>query len=116
MGSPRQEYWSGLPFPPPEDLPDPGIKPESPAPAALQANYLLLSHRISTRFKIVNSPKMLQAGTWLVASATALSKRRDKSALHIIKFTYAGIRKWYAGVRGRERGFAVAQGRDDGPG
>ena len=27
MGSPRQEYWRGLPFPPPEDLPDPGIKP-----------------------------------------------------------------------------------------
>ena len=31
MGSPRQEYWSGLPFPPPGDLPDPGIKPISPA-------------------------------------------------------------------------------------
>ena len=30
-GFPRQEYWRGLPFPPPEDLPDPGIKPESPA-------------------------------------------------------------------------------------
>ena len=27
----RQEYWSGFPFPPPEDLPDPGIKPRSPA-------------------------------------------------------------------------------------
>jgi len=27
----RQEYWSGLPFPPPGDLPDPGIKPTSPA-------------------------------------------------------------------------------------
>ena len=27
----RQEYWSGLPFPPPGDLPDPGIKPKSPA-------------------------------------------------------------------------------------
>jgi len=27
----RQEYWSGLPFPSPGDLPDPGIKPESPA-------------------------------------------------------------------------------------
>ena len=26
----RQEYWDGLPFPPPGDLPDPGIKPESP--------------------------------------------------------------------------------------
>ena len=24
-----QEYWSGLPFPPPEDLPNPGIKPAS---------------------------------------------------------------------------------------
>ena len=27
MGFSRQEYWSGLPFPSPEDLPDPGIKP-----------------------------------------------------------------------------------------
>ena len=31
MGCPRQEYWSGLPFPPPGDLPDPGIEPVSPA-------------------------------------------------------------------------------------
>ena len=34
----RQEYWSGLPFPPPGDLPDPGIKPGSPA---LQTDSLL---------------------------------------------------------------------------
>ena len=31
MRFPRQEYWSGLPFLPPGDLPDPGIKPASPA-------------------------------------------------------------------------------------
>ena len=31
MGFPRQEYWSGLPFPSPGDLPDPGIKPVFPA-------------------------------------------------------------------------------------
>ena len=31
MGFSRQEYWSGLPFPSPEDLPDPGIEPRSPA-------------------------------------------------------------------------------------
>ena len=37
MGLSRQEYWSGLPFPYPEDLPDPGIKPGSPA---LQADSL----------------------------------------------------------------------------
>ena len=30
-GFPRQEYWSGLPFPPPGDLPDSGIEPASPA-------------------------------------------------------------------------------------
>ena len=35
MGFFRQEYWSGLPFPPPDDLPDPGIKPTSPASPAL---------------------------------------------------------------------------------
>ena len=31
MGFSRQEYWSGLPFPSPGALPDPGIEPESPA-------------------------------------------------------------------------------------
>ena len=37
MGFSRQEYWSGLPFPSPEDLPNLGIEPGSPA---LQANSL----------------------------------------------------------------------------
>ena len=37
MGVSRQEYWSGLPFPSPGDLPDPRTKPQS---AALQANSL----------------------------------------------------------------------------
>ena len=31
MGFPRQAYWSGLPFPSPEDLPDPGMELTSPA-------------------------------------------------------------------------------------
>ena len=31
MGFSRQEYWSGLPFPFPGDLPDPGLEPRSPA-------------------------------------------------------------------------------------
>ena len=30
MGFPRQEYWSGLPFPSPGDVPGPGMEPESP--------------------------------------------------------------------------------------
>ena len=42
MGFPRQEYWSGLTFPSPGNLPDPGIKPTSPV---LQADSLRTSHQ-----------------------------------------------------------------------
>ena len=42
MGFSRQECWSGLPFPSPGDLPDPGIEPGSPA---LQADFLLTELR-----------------------------------------------------------------------
>jgi len=44
MGFSWQEYWSGLPFPPPGDPPNPGIEPMSPMSPALQANSSLLSH------------------------------------------------------------------------
>ena len=44
MGFSWQKHWSGLPYPSPEDLPDPGIKPTCPSPA-LQADSLLLSHQ-----------------------------------------------------------------------
>ena len=39
MGFSRQEYWIGLPFPPPGDLPDPGIEPASLASPALAAEF-----------------------------------------------------------------------------
>ena len=39
MGLSRQEYWSGLPFPPPEDLPNPGIERTSPASPALAGGF-----------------------------------------------------------------------------
>ena len=42
MGFSRKEYWSGLLFPSPGDLPDPGIKPGSPA---LQTDSLLTELR-----------------------------------------------------------------------
>ena len=49
MGFSRQEYWSGLPYPPPGNLPDPGIESMSPA---LQVDFLLLSHLESLYFPI----------------------------------------------------------------
>ena len=39
MGFPRQEYWSGLPFPSPKDLPDQGIKLISPVSHALGGRF-----------------------------------------------------------------------------
>ena len=51
MGFSRQEYWSGLPCPPPGDLPDPGIEPRSPA---LQVDSLL--------FESPGKPKNTEVG------------------------------------------------------
>ena len=42
MGFSRQEYWSGLPFPSPGDLPDSGIEPKSPVSPVRQ---MMLSHQ-----------------------------------------------------------------------
>ena len=50
MGFPRQEYWSGLPFPSPGDLPDSGIKPKSPA---LAGRFFPLSHQGSPNKKYI---------------------------------------------------------------
>ena len=43
MGFPRQEYWSGLPFPPPGDLPHPETKPTSHMSPALASGFFLTS-------------------------------------------------------------------------
>ena len=39
MGFSRQEYWHGAPFLPPEDLPNPELKPVSPASSALAGGF-----------------------------------------------------------------------------
>ena len=51
MGFSRQKYWSGLPFPSPRDLPNPGFEPVCPA---VQVNSLPLSHLGSPSFAIDN--------------------------------------------------------------
>ena len=64
MGFSTQEYWSGLPFPSPEDLPNPGIEPGSPA---LQADSLPSElpsghHRVVHRTPEVRVRKCLGPG------------------------------------------------------
>ena len=39
MGYPKQEYWSGLPFPPPGELPNPGFEPTSLVSPALAGGF-----------------------------------------------------------------------------
>ena len=48
MGFSRQEYWRGLPFPPPGDLPAPGIKHASPVSPALVGRFLTTSATYSS--------------------------------------------------------------------
>ena len=43
MGFPRQKYWSGLPWPLPGHLPDPGIEPMSLGSLALEGGFFTLS-------------------------------------------------------------------------
>ena len=52
MGFSRQEYWSGLPFPSPGDLPDPGIKPASLKSPTLAGGFFTTTHLGST-FRIL---------------------------------------------------------------
>ena len=60
MGFSRQEYWSGLPFPSPEDLPNPGVEPGSPA---LQADSLLSKPWVGCKHvlnvKLINTSRLV---------------------------------------------------------
>ena len=61
MGFSRQEYWSGLSFPSPGDLPDPGIEPMSLTSPALQADSLPL--KPSGKYPL-NSPYTAKPKLW----------------------------------------------------
>ena len=55
----RQEYWRGLPFPAPGDLPGPGIEPGSPA---LQADSFLLIHPEIIKSIVIEVPRTAGLG------------------------------------------------------
>ena len=74
MGFSRQEYWSGLPCSPPGDLPNPGIKPESPASLTLQTDSLPLSHR-----GILSS--LTRDWTWALGSESSESSWLDQQRI-----------------------------------
>ena len=71
MGFSRLDYWSGLPCPPPGDLPDPGIEPVSPAAPALQVDSLSLSHSPGSK---TSAPLLGGPGVGLGSSSSLLSQ------------------------------------------
>ena len=58
MGFSRQEYWSGLPYPPPGDLPDPGIEPMSLQSPALAGRFITTNATWETHTICQNLHKM----------------------------------------------------------
>ena len=68
MGFSRQEYWSGLPCPPPGDLPDPGTEPLSQASSALADGFFTTSATRETPTSITEASASLNSMTWSIAS------------------------------------------------
>ena len=94
MGLSRQEYWSGLPFPPPGDLPNPGIEPRSPTLWAdsLQSESLektvtprngWLVDIIITMFLIKSNPKVYYSSLFWVKMWTIMLAKTLESSSHI---------------------------------
>ena len=72
MGLSWEEYWSGLPLPPPGDLPNSGVEPESPASPAMQMDSSPLSH-LGSSAKVIRPvhkategayPELKASGFW----------------------------------------------------
>ena len=68
MGFSRQEYWSGWPFPPPEDLPDQGIEPTSLMSPVLAGGFFTTSTTWEACTAMVNA-----LNSWVVVSACIVS-------------------------------------------
>ena len=97
MGFSRQEYWSGLPFPSPGDLPDPGIEPRSPI---LEADALTSeppgqenSRNTSTSALLI---RLKPLTVWITTNCEKFLKRWDYQTTSVHGILQAGILEWVA--------------------
>ena len=85
VGFSRQEYWSGLPCPPPGDLPDPGIEPPSPTSLALAGGFVTTNGTWEALYSLIRPqtglPQVVMmlilsiSLTWIRGSVACLSVR-----------------------------------------
>ena len=92
MGLPRQEYQSGLSFPPTGNLPDPEIKPTSAASPTLQADSLPLSHRRSPLSEV----SMIQKDSNWYDSTSVMYLEYINLKIQKIKQRLPELRQWGA--------------------
>ena len=107
MGFPRQEYWSGLPFPSPEDLPNPGTEPMCPALAStflycwatretLPCHYPALVHQV------IGSAQQGAVSLWVVCYLGwlySLWSKVDKKSSNSIYMCQMGSTQFFKGWR-----------------
>ena len=74
MGFSRQEYWSGLPCPPPGDLPYPGMEPVPPASLAFAGRFITAS----TTWEALCSKHMFEIELFIFYFASCLIPQKQK--------------------------------------
>ena len=99
MGFSRQEYWSGLPFPFPRDLPNPGIEPRSPAlqiDGETVADFLFGGSKITTDGDCSHEIKRcFLLGRKVMTNVDSIFKIRDitlPTKVHLVK---GQRRRWH---------------------
>ena len=83
-GFSREEYWSGLPFPSPGDLPNPGIEPRSPALAGRFLTIWATKGARSVQFSSVAQSCPTLSGPWITARQASLSITNSQSLLKLM--------------------------------
>ena len=82
MGLYRWEYWSGLPFPPPEDFPDPGIQPVSLASPALTGGFFTTSAHLGSHLYKMDDLKRMSLKFKSMSNSYTAIKKANFRALH----------------------------------
>ena len=97
MGCSRQEYWSGLPFPSPGDIPDPGIEPRSPT---LEADALTSEPPGQENSRRTSSSALLTTlkplTVWITTNYGKFLKRWEYQTTSVHGILQAGILEWVA--------------------
>ena len=102
MGFSRQEYWNELPFPPPGDLPDPGIEPVSPelqvdsSPLSHQRSLVMCNSRCCVVLYYIHKPRFISIPCWWILFV--VSSLRLLQAMSLGAWMYTSLMDIHPGI------------------